>query len=201
MGHRRRDRHGPGDCPGAGRGRRRCGGRIAAGGKRLAGGGLCGPARCCDIRRDPAGDRGARESAAFAAALDVREDRIGRRFSSRRRGGARADRHPGQCRRRLGAGGDGRSIDDETWASVLDINLNGAYRTIKRCFPAMIGTAAGAGSSTSPRRQRMVGYPRHSRLLRVQVGAARADPLRGARRRRARASPAMPSIRDRSAPR
>ena len=26
---------------------------------------------------------------------------------------------------------------DETWTAVLDINLNGAYRTIKRCFSAM----------------------------------------------------------------
>jgi 3-hydroxybutyrate dehydrogenase len=27
---------------------------------------------------------------------------------------------------------------DETWAAVLDVNLNGAYRTIKRCLPGMI---------------------------------------------------------------
>jgi NAD(P)-dependent dehydrogenase (short-subunit alcohol dehydrogenase family) len=27
---------------------------------------------------------------------------------------------------------------DETWMSVLDINLNGCYRTIKRCFPSML---------------------------------------------------------------
>jgi 3-hydroxybutyrate dehydrogenase len=27
---------------------------------------------------------------------------------------------------------------DETWTTVLDVNLNGAYRTIKRCLPGMI---------------------------------------------------------------
>src|SRR6185295_1042933 len=27
---------------------------------------------------------------------------------------------------------------DETWTTVLDINLNGCYRTIRRCFPSML---------------------------------------------------------------
>jgi 3-hydroxybutyrate dehydrogenase len=27
---------------------------------------------------------------------------------------------------------------DETWTTVLDINLNGSYKTIKRCFPGMV---------------------------------------------------------------
>src|SRR4029078_4917191 len=27
---------------------------------------------------------------------------------------------------------------DETWTAVLDINLNGCYRTIRRCFPSML---------------------------------------------------------------
>jgi len=32
---------------------------------------------------------------------------------------------------------------DETWESVLDINLNGCYRTIKRCFPLMLDSGWG----------------------------------------------------------
>jgi 3-hydroxybutyrate dehydrogenase len=31
-----------------------------------------------------------------------------------------------------------RGHRDGTWAAVLDVNLNGAYRTIKRCLPGMI---------------------------------------------------------------
>ena len=30
------------------------------------------------------------------------------------------------------------NMSDETWATVLDINLNGPYRTIKRCLPGML---------------------------------------------------------------
>jgi NAD(P)-dependent dehydrogenase (short-subunit alcohol dehydrogenase family) len=32
---------------------------------------------------------------------------------------------------------------DETWMSVLDINLNGCYRTIKRCLPHMLDSGWG----------------------------------------------------------
>ena len=74
---------------------------------------------------------------------------------------------------------------DETWTTVIDINLNGAYRTIKRCLPGMIERALG------PHRQHRLdgGRCRLSalpRLLRLQVGAARPHPLRGAGGRRAR---------------
>ncbi|MBD2179823.1 SDR family oxidoreductase [Planktothrix sp. FACHB-1355] len=50
---------------------------------------------------------------------------------------------------------------DELWHQVIDINLNGAYRTIKLCLPGMISrrwgriiniasTAASVGSATNP---------------------------------------------------
>jgi 3-hydroxybutyrate dehydrogenase len=50
---------------------------------------------------------------------------------------------------------------DETWSTVLDINLNGPYRTIKRCLPSMIarewGRVINIGSTAAE-----VGFARHS---------------------------------------
>ena len=50
---------------------------------------------------------------------------------------------------------------DETWFTVLDINLTGAYRTMKRCLPAMLAAGWGRiiniGSTASS-----IGFARHA---------------------------------------
>ena len=72
---------------------------------------------------------------------------------------------------------------DETWATVLDINLTGAYRTTKRCLPAMLARRLG------PDRQYRLDGLEHGlrparRLLRLQArrcsGLARCVALEGA---------------------
>ena len=72
--------------------------------------------------------------------------------------------------------------DDRTWTSVIDINLNGAYRTIKRCFPAMAekgwGRIINIASTAA-----VVGYPRHSAYCAAKaalLGLARCVALEGA---------------------
>jgi Short-chain alcohol dehydrogenase of unknown specificity len=68
---------------------------------------------------------------------------------------------------------------DDTWSTVLDINLTGAYRTTRRCLSAML--AAGLG----PHRQYRLDGIQHRlrpacRLLRLQAWAAGPRALRGA---------------------
>ena len=50
---------------------------------------------------------------------------------------------------------------DETWHTVLDINLTGAYRTTRRCLPAMLAAGWGRiiiiGSTASS-----IGFARHA---------------------------------------
>ncbi len=72
--------------------------------------------------------------------------------------------------------------DDRTWSSVIDINLNGAYRTIKRCFPAMVqkgwGRIINIASTAA-----VVGYPRHSAYCASKaalLGLTRCVALEGA---------------------
>ena len=72
--------------------------------------------------------------------------------------------------------------DDQTWASVIDINLNGAYRTIKRCFAPMAekgwGRIINIGSTAA-----VVGYPRHSAYCASKaalLGLTRCVALEGA---------------------
>jgi 3-hydroxybutyrate dehydrogenase len=72
--------------------------------------------------------------------------------------------------------------DDRTWASVIDINLNGAYRTIKRCFASMAekrwGRIINIASTAA-----MVGFPRHSAYCASKaalLGLTRCVALEGA---------------------
>ena len=72
--------------------------------------------------------------------------------------------------------------DDRTWTSVIDINLNGAYRTIKRCFPGMAekgwGRIINIASTAA-----VVGYPRHSAYCAAKaalLGLTRCVALEGA---------------------
>jgi 3-hydroxybutyrate dehydrogenase len=58
---------------------------------------------------------------------------------------------------------------DETWAAVLDINLNGPYRTIKRCLAGMIerrwGRIVNIASTAAN-----VGYPRYGAYCASKAG-------------------------------
>lgn len=71
---------------------------------------------------------------------------------------------------------------DETWAAVLDINLNGCYRTIKRCFPSMLerrwGRIINIASTAAE-----VGFPRHAAYCASKsglLGLTRCVALEGA---------------------
>lgn len=71
---------------------------------------------------------------------------------------------------------------DETWATVIEVNLTGAYRTIKRCLPGMIerrwGRIVNIGSTAAN-----VGYPRHSAYCASKaglLGLSRCVALEGA---------------------
>jgi len=71
---------------------------------------------------------------------------------------------------------------DETWATVLDINLTGAFRTIRRCLPAMIaggwGRIVNIGSTAAE-----VGFARHAAYCASKhglLGLARCVALEGA---------------------
>jgi 3-hydroxybutyrate dehydrogenase len=71
---------------------------------------------------------------------------------------------------------------DETWTTVLDINLNGPYRTIKRCLPAMVerryGRIVNIASTAAD-----VGYPRYSAYCASKsalLGLTRCVALEGA---------------------
>jgi NAD(P)-dependent dehydrogenase (short-subunit alcohol dehydrogenase family) len=71
---------------------------------------------------------------------------------------------------------------DETWATVLDINLTGAYRTTKRCLPAMLaggwGRIVNIGSTASS-----MGFVRHAAYCASKhalLGLARCVALEGA---------------------
>jgi 3-hydroxybutyrate dehydrogenase len=54
-----------------------------------------------------------------------------------------------------------RGHRDGTWAAVLDVNLNGAYRTIKRCLPGMIERGWGRIINIASTAAN-VGHPRYS---------------------------------------
>jgi NAD(P)-dependent dehydrogenase (short-subunit alcohol dehydrogenase family) len=74
---------------------------------------------------------------AFAAPLDVRDDASVDRFH------AAATQALGPIDTLVNAAGvsaqEGISgHSDDTWNQVIDINLNGAYRTTKRCWPGML---------------------------------------------------------------
>jgi len=71
---------------------------------------------------------------------------------------------------------------DETWGAVLDTNLNGAYRTTKRCMGSMIergwGRIVNIASTAAE-----VGYPRHSAYCASKaalLGLTRCVALEGA---------------------
>jgi NAD(P)-dependent dehydrogenase (short-subunit alcohol dehydrogenase family) len=71
---------------------------------------------------------------------------------------------------------------DETWAAVLDINLNGCYRTIRRCFPSMLerrwGRIINISSTAAD-----VGFPRHAAYCASKsglLGLTRCVALEGA---------------------
>jgi 3-hydroxybutyrate dehydrogenase len=74
---------------------------------------------------------------------------------------------------------------DETWGVVLDVNLNGAYRTTKRCMGSMIergwGRIVNIASTAAE-----VGYPRHSAYCASKaalLGLTRCVALEGAEHR------------------
>jgi 3-hydroxybutyrate dehydrogenase len=71
---------------------------------------------------------------------------------------------------------------DDTWSTVLDINLTGAYRTTKRCLPAMLaagwGRIVNIGSTASS-----IGFARHAAYCASKhglLGLARCVALEGA---------------------
>jgi 3-hydroxybutyrate dehydrogenase len=71
---------------------------------------------------------------------------------------------------------------DETWSTVLDINLTGAYRAIKLCLPGMIaggwGRIVNIGSTAAE-----VGFARHAAYCASKhglLGLARCVALEGA---------------------
>jgi len=71
---------------------------------------------------------------------------------------------------------------DETWIAVLDINLNGCYRTIRRCFPSMLkrrwGRIINISSTAAD-----VGFPRHAAYCASKsglLGLTRCVALEGA---------------------
>ena len=71
---------------------------------------------------------------------------------------------------------------DETWHTVLDINLTGAYRTTRRCLPAMLaagwGRIVNIGSTASS-----IGFARHAAYCASKhalLGLARCVALEGA---------------------
>jgi NAD(P)-dependent dehydrogenase (short-subunit alcohol dehydrogenase family) len=71
---------------------------------------------------------------------------------------------------------------DETWDQVLDINLNGAYRTIKRCWPAMIESRYGRIVNISSTAAD-VGFPRYAAYCASKsalLGLTRCVALEGA---------------------
>ena len=122
-----------------------------------------------------------RGSAVLAAALDVREDRSVEDFHRA------AVAALGPIDILVNAAGVSAQQammdhDDRTWTSVIDINLNGAYRTIKRCFPGMAekgwGRIINIASTAA-----VVGYPRHSAYCAAKaalLGLTRCVALEGA---------------------
>ena len=71
---------------------------------------------------------------------------------------------------------------DETWMAVIDINLNGCYRTIKRCFPSMLkrrwGRIVNIASTAAD-----VGFARYSAYCASKsalIGLTRCVALEGA---------------------
>jgi 3-hydroxybutyrate dehydrogenase len=73
---------------------------------------------------------------------------------------------------------------DDTWSTVLDINLTGAYRTTRRCLPAMLaagwGRIVNIGSTASS-----IGFARHAAYCASKhglLGLARCVALEGAAR-------------------
>ena len=123
----------------------------------------------------------ARELRCLAAALDVREDRSVADFH---RAAVAALGPIDILVNAAGVSAQQAMVDhdDRTWTSVIDINLNGAYRTIKRCFPAMAekrwGRIVNIASTAA-----VVGYPRHSAYCAAKaalLGLTRCVALEGA---------------------
>ena len=117
----------------------------------------------------------------LAAALDVREARSGEDFH---RAAVAALGPIDSLVNAAGVSAQQAMVDhdDRTWTSVIDINLNGAYRTIKRCFPGMAekgwGRIINIASTAA-----VVGYPRHSAYCAAKaalLGLTRCVALEGA---------------------
>jgi 3-hydroxybutyrate dehydrogenase len=117
----------------------------------------------------------------LAAALDVRENRSVEEFHSE------AVAALGPVDILVNAAGVSAQQamvehDDETWASVIDINLSGAYRTIRRCFRAMAekgwGRIINIASTAA-----LVGSPRYAAYCASKtalLGLTRCVALEGA---------------------
>lgn len=61
------------------------------------------------------------------------------------------------------------AMSDETWATVLDINLNGPYRTIKRCLPSMLDRGWGRIVNIASTAAN-VGHPGHAAYCASKAG-------------------------------
>jgi NAD(P)-dependent dehydrogenase (short-subunit alcohol dehydrogenase family) len=132
-----------------------------------------------DLRR-VAGEVLARGVRCFAAPLDVRADDSVEAFVAEAATLGPVDvlvNAAGACAQELVA-----DMDDATWWTVLDVNLNGAYRTTKRCLPGMIerrwGRIVNLGSTAS-----RVGWPRFSAYCASKhalLGLTRCVALEGA---------------------
>lgn len=110
----------------------------------------------------------ARGVVAFAAPLDLRDDASIDRFH------ADAVAALGPFHILVNAAGVSAQEamighSDETWAQVIDINLTGPYRTIKRCWPTMLerrfGRIVNIASTAAD-----VGFPRYSAYCASKAG-------------------------------
>ena len=138
-----------------------------------------GPTR--DAFDDVANEIRARGVGCFAAGLDLRLDAEVDRFH------AAALEALGPIDILVNAAGISAQQEiighaDETWGAVLDVNLNGAYRTTKRCMGSMIerswGRIVNIASTAAE-----VGYPGHSAYCASKaalLGLTRCVALEGA---------------------
>ena len=71
---------------------------------------------------------------------------------------------------------------DETWATVLDINLTGCYRTIKRCFPSMLARRWGriVNIASTAAEVGFPGYAAYCASKSALLGLTRCVALEGA---------------------
>jgi len=118
---------------------------------------------------------------AFAAPLDLRDDKNVDRFH------VEAVATLGPIDLLINAAGVSAQEpivghSDETWMQVLDINLNGPYRTIKRCWPAMqdrrFGRIINIASTAAD-----IGFPRYAAYCASKtalLGLTRCVALEGA---------------------